>query len=334
MLRHNEAMLRRRDFLASAPGLGLLAACGQASGKPVVGVVPKGTNHTFWQSVHAGAIKAGEEFELEILWNAPQMEIDSARQISIVENLITRQVDGIVLAPVDEDALVTVVERAADQGIPVAIFDSAIKTDRIITFVVTDNYQGGVMAAERMGEILGGSGKVGVIGFMPGSASTMKREAGFVETVAEKFPGIDVVGVKFNMADRAKALAEAENLLTAHPDLAGFFADNESSVDGTVQAVKQRGLAGKVKIVGFDASETLVDDMRAGVIDSIVVQDPFKMGYESTRQLATHLAGGEPERHIDSGAYLLRPENVDTPAMQAVVFPDLEYWLNRASGGG
>lgn len=327
-------MLRRRDFLAAAPGLGLLAACGQASGKPVVGVVPKGTNHTFWQSVHAGAIKAGEEFELEILWNAPQMEIDSARQISIVENLITRQVDGIVLAPVDEDALVTVVERAADQGIPVAIFDSAIKTDRIITFVVTDNYQGGVMAAERMGEILGGSGKVGVIGFMPGSASTMKREAGFVETVAEKFPGIDVVGVKFNMADRAKALAEAENLLTAHPDLAGFFADNESSVDGTVQAVKQRGLAGKVKIVGFDASETLVDDMRAGVIDSIVVQDPFKMGYESTRQLATHLAGGEPERHIDSGAYLLRPENVDTPAMQAVVFPDLEYWLNRASGGG
>lgn len=334
MLRHNEAMLRRREFLAAAPGLGLLAACGQASGKPVVGVVPKGTNHTFWQSVHAGAIKAGEEFGLEILWNAPQMEIDSARQISIVENLITRQVDGIVLAPVDEDALVTVVERAADQGIPVAIFDSAIKTDRIITFVVTDNYQGGVMAAERMGEILGGSGKVGVIGFMPGSASTMKREAGFVETVAEKFPGIDVVGVKFNMADRAKALAEAENLLTAHPDLAGFFADNESSVDGTVQAVKQRGLAGKVKIVGFDASETLVDDMRAGVIDSIVVQDPFKMGYESTRQLATHLAGGEPERHIDSGAYLLRPENVDTPEMQAVVFPDLEYWLNRASGGG
>lgn len=334
MLRHNGAMIRRRDFLAAAPGLGLLAACGQASGKPVVGVVPKGTNHTFWQSVHAGAIKAGEEFELEILWNAPQMEIDSARQIAIVENLITRRADGIVLAPVDEDALVTVVERAADQGIPVAIFDSAIKTDRIITFVVTDNYQGGVMAAERMGEILGGAGKVGVIGFMPGSASTMKREAGFVETVAEKFPGIDVVGVKFNMADRAKALAEAENLLTAHPDLAGFFADNESSVDGTVQAVKQRGLAGKVKIVGFDASETLVDDMRAGVIDSIVVQDPFKMGYESTRQLATHLAGGEPERHIDSGAYLLRPENVDTPEMQAVVFPDLEYWLNRASGGG
>lgn len=300
---------------------------------PIVGVVPKGTNHTFWQSVHAGAIKAGEEFGLEILWNAPQLEIDTARQISIVENLITRQVAGIVLAPVDAEALVTVVERAADRGIPVAIFDSAINTDRIVTFVVTDNYQGGVMAAERMGEILDGKGKVGVIGFMPGSASTMKREAGFVETVAEKFRGIEIVGVRFNMADRAKALAEAENLLTAHPDLAGFFADNESSVDGTVQAVKLRGASGKVKIVGFDASETLVEDMRNGVIDSIVVQDPFKMGYESTRQMSIHLAGGETSRHIDSGAYLLRPENVDTPEMQAVVFPDLEYWLGRKGGG-
>ncbi len=326
-------MLTRRQFLGSAPPLGALAACAGGSGLPVVGVVPKGTNHTFWQSVHAGAIKAGREFDLEILWNAPQMEIDSARQIAIVENLITRRVDGIVLAPVDADALVAVVERAADSGIPVAIFDSAINSDRIVTFVVTDNYKGGVMAAERMGAILAGKGKVGVIGFMPGSASTMKREAGFVETVAEKFPGIEIVGVKFNMADRAKALAEAENLMTAHPDLAGFFADNESSVDGTVQAVKQRGLAGKVRIVGFDASETLVGEMRAGVIDSIVVQDPFKMGFESTRQMALHLRGGETQRHIDSGAYLLLPENVDAPEMQAVVFPDLEYWLGLAGSG-
>ncbi len=322
-------MLQRRTFLASLSGLAGLAACNQQSGKRIVGVVPKGTNHTFWQSVHAGAIKAGEEFNLEILWNAPQMEIDSSRQISIVENLITLQVAGIVLAPVDEEALVTVVERAVDSGIPVSIFDSAIKTDRIISFVATDNYQGGVMAAERMGTILEGKGKVGVIGFMPGSASTMKREAGFAETIAENFPGIEIVGLKFNMADRAKALAEAENLLTAHPDLAGFFADNESSVDGTVQAVKQRGLAGKVKIVGFDASVTLVEEMRAGVIDSIVIQDPFKMGYESTRQLAMHLDGGETYREMDSGAYLLLPENVDEPEMQEVVFPDLEYWLGR-----
>ncbi len=324
-------MLPRRGFLALAAGG--LAGCSGGKGMPVVGVVPKGTNHTFWQSVHAGAIKAGIEFDLEILWNAPQLEIDAARQISIVENLITRQVAGIVLAPVDADALVSVVHRAADSGIPVAVFDSGIHTDRIISFVATDNHLGGVMAARRMGEILDGKGKVGVIGFMPGSASTMKREAGFQETIAREFPDIEFLGTRFNMADRAKALEEAENLLTAHPDLAGLFADNESSLDGTVQAVKQRGLAGRVQIVGFDASATLVQDMRDGTIDSIVVQDPFKMGYESTRQMARHLRGEQVAPHINSGAYLLRPDNVDTLAMQAVVFPDLERWIGRAANG-
>ena len=325
-------MIDRRSFLTTTVGVAAVA-CKRGSGKPVVGVVPKGTNHIFWQTVHAGALKAGDEFGLEILWNAPQMEIDSSRQIAIVENLITRQVSGIVLAPVDEEALVTVVERASDSGIPVSIFDSAIKTDKIISFVVTDNYLGGVMAADRMGEILDGKGQVGVIGFMPGSASTMKREAGFVETIAEKFPEIEVVGVKFNMADRAKALAEAENLLTAFPNLAGFFADNESSLDGTVLAVKQRGLIGKVKIVGFDASDTLVAEMNDGVIDSIVVQDPFKMGYESTKQLVTFLEGGQPVAHIDSGAYLITPDNIETPEIQAVVFPDIEKWLGHPVGG-
>ncbi|MEX2301185.1 MAG: substrate-binding domain-containing protein [Bryobacterales bacterium] len=305
------------------------ASCNRSSGKKVIGVVPKGTNHIFWQTVHAGALKAGEEFDLEILWNAPQLEIDSSRQISIVENLITRQVDGIVLAPVDEEALVTIVERAADSGIPVSIFDSGIKTDKIISYVATDNYAAGAMAARRMAEILGGAGKVGIIGFMPGSASTMQREAGFMETIGKEYAEIELLGVRFPMADRAKALAEAENLMTAHPDLAGLFADNESSTDGTVRAVKQRGAVGKVKIVGFDASAELVSELKDGAIDSIVVQDPFKMGYESTKNVALHLRGEKPERQMDSGAYLIDAENIDTPEMQAIVFPDIDRWLKR-----
>ncbi len=325
-------MPTRRAFLASAAAAAL-AGCHQESGKPLIGVVPKGTNHIFWQTIHAGALKAGQELDLDILWNAPQLEIDSSRQIAIVENLITRQAAGIVLAPVDEEALVAVVERAADAGIPVAIFDSAIKTDRIITFVATDNYEAGRMAGRRMGEILGGEGTVGVIGFMPGSASTMKREQGFLDAVHEGFPAIEVLDVRYNMADRAKALAEAENLMTAHPDLAGLFADNESSTDGTVRAVKQRGAVGKVRIVGFDASKELIAEMREGVIDSIVVQDPFKMGYESTRQMATELQGGQPIREMDSGAYLVTPDNVDTPEMQAVVFPDIQKWLDPEAAG-
>lgn len=296
----------------------------------MVGVIPKGTSHIFWQTIHAGALKAGAEYGLEILWNAPQSEIDSGRQISIVESMIAQRVAGIVLAPVDEKALVSVVERAIDSGVPVAIFDSAIQSDKILTFVATDNYEAGRMAARRMGEILEGEGKVGVIGFMPGSASTVKREQGFADEIAENFPGMEVLGVRFSMADRAKAMAEAENLMTAHPDLAGLYADNESSFDGAVRAVKQRQAA--VKIVGMDASDLLIAEMRAGLVDSIVVQDPMKMGYESTKAMGRHLRGEEPVREMDSGAYLITAENVDTPEMQAVVAPDIAKWLNGTAG--
>jgi ribose transport system substrate-binding protein len=304
-------------------------SCNRTTGKKVIGVVPKGTNHIFWQTVHAGALKAAAEYDLELLWNAPQLEIDSSRQIAIVENLISRRVDGIVLAPVDEEALISVVERAVDSGIPVSIFDSGIKTDKIISYVATDNYGAGAMAARRMGEILSGKGKVGVIGFMPGSASTMLREAGFTETIGKEFPEIELVGVRYPMADRAKALAEAENLMTAHPDLAGLFADNESSTDGTVRAVKQRGAAGKVKVVGFDASQELISELKAGTLDSIVVQDPFRMGYTSTKNVALKLNGEQPPRETDSGAYLVRADNIDTPEIQGVVFPDIDRWLKR-----
>jgi ribose transport system substrate-binding protein len=297
--------------------------------KRVVGVVPKGANHIFWQTVHAGAIKAAQESGFEIEWNAPALEIDSSRQIGIVESMVNRRLAGIVLAPVDRAALVSVVERAHREGVPVAIFDSGVDTDKRITYVATDNLEGGRLAARRIGELLGGKGKVGIIGFMPGSASTMDREQGFQDEIRAKFPGIQIVGVQFGMADRAKAMAVTENLLTAHPDLAGLFADNESSLMGAVQAIKSRG-ARQVKLVGFDASDQLIADLRAGWIDSIVLQDPFKMGYESTRAIAMKLNGQTPPAHVDSGVRLARVEDMERPEIKQLLFPDIGRYLNAA----
>ena len=294
----------------------------------VVGVVPKGANHIFWQTVHAGAIKAAREFHFEVEWNAPTLEVDSSRQIEIVESMINRRVAGIVLAPVDRQALVGVVERAAREGIPVAIFDSAIDTSRIVSYVATDNTEGGRMAARRLGEVLGGKGKVGVIGFMPGSASTMEREDGFQSEIHAHFPAIEIVGMQFGMADRAKAMAETENILTAHPDLAGLFADNESSSSGAVQALKSRRAAG-VKLVAFDASDQLIADLRDGAIDSLVVQNPFRMGYESTRAIGVKLAGQTPPAKIDSGATLVKREDLENPEIKALLHPDIEQYLGR-----
>lgn len=318
--------MRRRGLLLIVVAV-FWGGC-QRSSKPVVGVVPKGASHIFWQTVRAGAIKAGEEFGFEVEWNAPTVEVDSSRQIEIVEAMVNRRLAGIVLAPVDARALVGIVERAQREGVPVTIFDSGIDTDQYVSYVATDNEEGGRMAARRMGKILGGKGKVGVIGFMPGSASTMLRESGFEDELKQKFPEIEIVSVQFGMANRAKALAATENILTAHPDLAGLFADNESSSAGAVQALKSRG-ARNVKLVAFDASEQLVADMSDGWIDSIVVQNPFKMGYEAARTMGLHLRGETPPREVDSGAALVLPENVDTPDMQELLFPDIERYLNH-----
>jgi ribose transport system substrate-binding protein len=302
-----------------------VSACRQA-GTRVVGVVPKGANHIFWQTVHAGAVKAGREFGFEVEWNAPALEIDSSRQIEIVESLINKRVAGIALAPVDKRALVSVVDRAAAAGIPVAVFDSAIDTDRIISYVATDNVEGGRMAARRMGAILGGRGKVGVVGFMPGSAATMEREQGFTDETKRNLPGIQIVGVQFAMADRARAMAITENFLTAHPDLAGIFADNESSSSGASQALKSRNARG-VKMVAFDVSEQLLDDLRGGTIDSIVVQNPFKMGYESGKAIALKLAGEAPPRIVDSGAVLIGKDDIAKPEIRELLFPDIGKYL-------
>ena len=312
----------RRVLLLS---LLLLASCTREK-KTIVGVVPKGANHIFWQTVHAGAIKAAQEYGFEVEWNAPTLEIDSSRQIEIVDSMVNRKLAGIVLAPVDKKALVGVVERAAKAGVPVSIFDSGIDTKQRIAYVATNNEEGGRMAARRLGEAIQGKGKVVVIGFMPGSASTMEREHGFQDEMRTKFPDVNVVGLQFGMADRAKALAVTENVLTAHPDLAGLFADNESSSAGAVQALKSRNAKG-VKMVAFDASDQLIADMKAGWIDSIVVQNPFKMGYESTKAIGMHLKGEKPAELVDSGATLVKPEDLEKPEIKELLFPDIQKYL-------
>ncbi len=303
----------------------LLCSCHREH-KTIVGVVPKGANHIFWQTVHAGAIKAAQEYGFEVEWNAPTLEIDSSRQIEIVDSMVNRKLAGIVLAPVDKKALVAVVERAAKAGVPVSIFDSGIDTKQRIAFVATNNEEGGRMAAHRLGEAIKGKGKVVVIGFMPGSASTMEREHGFQDEMRTRFPDVNVVGLQFGMADRAKALAVTENVLTAHPDLAGLFADNESSSAGAVQALKSRN-AKSVKMVAFDASDQLIADMKAGWIDSIVVQNPFKMGYESAKAIGIHLKGEKPADTLDSGATLVKPEDLEKPEIKELLFPDINRYL-------
>src|SRR2546423_8440432 len=307
--------------------LAIIAACLLASacqrkgagGKRVIAVIPKGVSHFFWQSVHAGAEAAAKESNVEIAWNGPAQETDYAGQINIVEDAINRRVDGIVLAPTHKDALVPIVERAQRQGIPVAIFDSGIGTENYVSYIATNNLQGGAVAAERLAAKLGGKGKIAILAVKAGSVSTEQREQGFQDTIKQKYPGIEIVAFQYGDGDRARSLDRATDMLTAHPELNGFFASNESSTVGVVQALKQKGLAGKVILVGFDSSPNLIDDLKGGAIDSLVLQNPFKIGYESVKAIVAKLNGQTPPRVIDTGVQLLSKDNLETPEMQELL---------------
>ena len=284
-----------------------------------------GRSHMFWQSVHAGAAKAAQEADVEIEWNGPANESDKATQLQIIETMINKRLDAIALAPIDRKALVNVVERAAKEGIPVVIFDSPVDTDSFVSQIATDNYRGGEIAAKRTGEILGGKGKVAIVAVQVGSASTMAREQGFEDYVRKNLPAIQIVDKRFGDADVAKSLRVAENMLTAHPDIAAFFASNESSTVGAAQALKGRST--NVKLVGFDSGPTLVEDLRSGLIDSLVVQHPFRMGYEAVTAAVRRLKGEQVQKLQNLEPKLVTKENIDTPEIHDQLNPDLKKYL-------
>ena len=281
-----------------------LTAC-QGSKKRTIAVIPKGTAHLFWVTVRQGAEDAGKEFGVDILWNGPAQETDYGRQLEILDSMINRHVDGIVVAATEKKVLNQSLARAKQLGIPVTVFDSGVDSDDYISFVATNNFEAGQLGARKLAALLGGKGKVAVVMNAPGSASTVERERGFADAMAKEFPSIQIVATQFGMSDRAKSMSVAENMLTAHPDLNGFFASAEPMSVGTSQALKSRSMAGKIKFVGFDSSEGLIDDMKAGVIDALVVQDPHKIGYEAVKTIVDKLNGKSPSKRLDLGAKVI-----------------------------
>lgn len=306
--------------------LALLPGCAR-SHKKVIGVVPKGLAHLFWQSIHAGAAAAGEEYGVDIQWNGPSLETEYSRQIQIIDAMIARRVDALAIAAADQNALIQVMDRAMSQGIPVTIFDSGLSSTNYTSFVATNNYAAGELAARKLGQLLNGKGKIAVLMHVPGSASTLDRERAFDSVMAREFSGITIVAREFGQSDRARAMAAAEDMFTARPDLDAIFASAEPSTVGASQAVKARGLAGKIKFVGFDSSESLIEDLRAGIISALVVQDPFKIGHEAVRTLVEKLNGKTPPKRIDCDAVVVTAADLDRPEIKTLLRPPIEKYL-------
>lgn len=313
-------MLSRRACLVPLVGF----ACGcRGNRRKTIAVIPKATSHLFFVSVHAGVDKAARDFGVDVLWNGPNEETDHSRQIQIVDGMIARRVDALAISATDERALAAPVQRAIATGIPVTVFDSGVNVEGYVSFIATDNYGAGVTAARTLADLIRGRGKVGMVMHKPGGTSTLLREQGFDATMKSEFPGITIAARQFGMSDPARSLAASENILSAHPDLAGLFSSSEPSSLGAIQAVRTRGLSGKLKLVTFDSSQSHVDALREGTIDVMLVQDPIRIGYEAVHSLAEKLRGGTP------------PVRLDLPARRIVKAdlnnPDVIAFLN---GGG
>jgi len=297
-----------------------LPAC-QKTSRRVIAVVPKATSHLFWLSVQAGAMAAGEEYGVQIEWNGAAAETEYPRQIQIVDSFISRRVDGIALAPTERKALVGAVDRAAKAGIPLTVFDSGIDTENYMSFLATNNYEGGQMAGRTLGRLLNGNGKVGMVMHAPGSGSTMDRERGFEDVIKAEFPGITIVASQFGQSDRSRAMAATENILTAHPAIDGLFASSEPSSVGAALALKSRSLGGKVQLVAFDSSDGMVDDLKAGVIAAMVVQDPFRMGHDAVKTIVDKLNGQTPPKRIDLSARVITKADLEKLEVQRLLAP-------------
>ena len=321
-------------ILLAAAAVSCTKAGAPASRKLTIAVIPKGTTHEFWKSIHAGSNKAASELsaqgtDVEVIWKGPLREDDREQQIQVVEGFAAQGVNGMVLAPLDDRALVRPVSDAKRAGVPTVIIDSGLQSSDFVSFVATDNRKGGLLAADRMGELLNGKGKVIVLRYAEGSASTSEREAGFLDEIKAKFPGIELISTnQYAGATRDTAKRAAENLLNQFgDDVQGIFTPNESSTAGMLLALQDIGKAGKISFVGFDASQTFIDAINANQLHGIVVQNPFNMGYLGVKTMVDSLQGKPVQQKIDTGVMLVTKDNLTSPDVQSLLHPPLDQYL-------
>jgi ribose transport system substrate-binding protein len=299
-----------------------------------IAVIPKGTTHEYWQSIHAGAIKAQQELAaqgvpVKMIWKGPFREDDRDQQIQVVENFISRRVSGIVLAPLDSQALVNPVASAVQSGIPVLVMDSGLKSDKYISFVATDNFKGGQLAGQYMARLLNGQGNVILLRYAVGSSSTEEREKGFLDALA-KSPGLKLISAdQYAGVTVETAYQASQNLLNRFGnEVNGIFCVTEPSTLAMTKALRDIGKAGgKVKMIGFDSGSQSVLDMKNGDVQALAVQNPLLMGYLAVTTMVKHLQGAKVERRIDTGVVLVTPEKMEQPDIKDLLQPPIDKYL-------
>lgn len=294
-----------------------------------IAVIPKGATHEYWKSIHEGANEAAAEVGAKVNWITPTKEDDRDAQTKIVENAINSKVDGIVLAPLDNKALTPSVNEAIKAKIPVVIIDSSLDGAKTVSYIATDNEKGGKMAAQEMAKVLGDKGKIVVLRYAVGSASTELREKGFIDEITNNHKGIQILDAsQYGAPTVESAQKKGESLLGRFKkpdgtlDLDGIYTPNESTTFGMLRVLQDNKWAGKVKFIGFDISDKLKTGVESGEINGLIVQNPRKMGYEGVKTIVSYLKGAKDIKPvIDTGATLITKENINSDDNKKLLAP-------------
>ncbi len=305
----------------TASGGGTPSSGGSSNLKIIV--VPKTLGSSYWDVVQQGAQCAASKLSnVSIVWDGTTAETDVSGQISLLQNYITQKPNGIIYAATDAKALVQISTTATQQGIPVENIDSGTNpqpTD--VPLFATDNTASAAKAADLLGAALNGSGNIAVIEFVKGSATNDQRVNGFKTELAAKYPNIHIVADQQSNSDVNTALSVTQDILSKYPNLNGIFAANDQSAQGAAGAVKAAGLKGKVKIVGWDASTTTIADLKDGTISDLVLQNPFKMGFDSVKVMVNQLRNNVKATTGDTGVTFISQSNIDSAQIQALLTP-------------
>ena len=354
-------MSRAIRYLGTLAALVTLAGCGgnAPKAKYTIAVIPKGLTHEFWQSVNRGAEQAAKDsteqgISTKVVWDGPRKEDDAKEQIDIIKINLSKRINGMVLAPQHSETMLGPVEGAVKQGVPVVVIDSGLQNeDAIVKYIATDNYHGGELAAENLLRILREDGKTApkivLLRYQTGSESTDRREEGFIKVIEDEIKKQKDAGAaetitwlskdQYAGATKTSAIEVASPLINGLRDkgIDGIFAPNESSAAGMLQVLRSQKLNKKVRFVGFDSSDELLQGLEAGDVDGLIIQDPYRMGYLGVWTIVQYLEGFDvtepPSKEHPNGKYLstgevfLTKANLNEPAMRERIDP--EFQLKR-----
>ncbi|MEO5805225.1 ABC transporter substrate-binding protein [Devosia sp.] len=320
--------LNRRAVLglsAVALAAGMMSATPTFAQDVTIPIIVKDTTSFYWQIVLAGARAAGKDLGVNVPELGAQAETDINGQISILENAVAGKPAAVVISPTEKSALGAPITEAA-KSVPIIGIDSAADSTAFTSFLTTDNVQGGRIAADGLAAAIKAAtgkeeGEVALITSVPNAGSLEERKKGFTEQLAAKYPGLKLVADKYADGQAATGLNITTDLLTANPNLVGIFASNLIMAQGAGQALAENGAAAKVALIGFDSDDKLVGFLKDGTIDALVVQDPYRMGYDGIKTALAASKGEKVEAFVDTGANLITTANMNEERSQALLNP-------------